>query len=109
MRTVTIGTTVTLLANANPARRRWSLQFVPSSIIAGNTGKVYIGRGFTPTATDGDANQGDVLSAGSSIEEKKAFPDDVLPWKGMLWFVASAAGQILVFDEQSASDAGSAA
>ena len=101
MQTITIGTTPLILLNPNKNRVRWSFQFVPSSIISGNTGKIYLGRGFIPNATDGDPNQGESLIAGAAIEEKKQFKEDVLPYKGPIWIVASAASQIAVLEEQS--------
>lgn len=107
MRTVTIGTVPILLYDANKTRTRWTIQFIPSSIITGNTGKIYVGRGFVPTATDGDANSGEILNAGSSIEEKKQWDADVLPWKGQIWVVASIAGQICEADQQTSVDVNS--
>ncbi len=72
MRTITVGTNPIQLLHPNANRLRWTITYTPSSIAAGNTGKLFVGRGFIPNASVGDANQGDVLNAGSSIEEKKS-------------------------------------
>lgn len=77
---------------------------IATGIIAGNTGKIYIGRGFTPNAVDGDPNAGDILLQASAIEEKKNYENDVLPFKGMIFAVASAAGQVVTIDEQTDID-----
>lgn len=101
MRTITIDTTPTVLLSSNAKRVRWTITFTPSSIVAGNTGLIFIGRGFTPNAVAGDANQGDVLNAGSSIEEKKQFEGDTLPYKGMIFIVSNTASQQVTVDEQN--------
>ena len=104
MRTLTIGTTPVQLFHPNANRLRWTLSFTPSSIAAGNTGLIFVGRGFIPNATVGDANQGDVLNAGASIEEKKQFDGDTLPYKGAIWIVANSASQQVTADEQASGD-----
>ncbi|MBU6430903.1 MAG: hypothetical protein KGJ58_01675 [Patescibacteria group bacterium] len=100
MRTIFINTTPQILSNTTPKRVRWTAEFTPTSIVAGNTGHIFIGRGFIPNAVVGDPNQGDVLNAGSSIEEKKNYKEDSLPYKGVIWVVADAANQQITFDEQ---------
>ncbi len=109
MQTVFIGTTPVILANAQKERVRWTIEFTPVGIVAGNTGHVFVGRGFPPNAVVGDPNQGDVLNPGASIEEKKQYADDSLPYKGVLWAVADAADQQCSFDETLASETDSGA
>lgn len=104
MRTLTVGTSPIQLLHPNAKRVRWTLTFTPASIAAGNTGKIFVGRGFVPNATVGDANQGDVLNSGSSIEEKKAFDTDSLPYKGAITVVSDTAAQQITVDEQSEGD-----
>ena len=101
MQTVFIGTTPFLLSSANKNRRRFTLEFTPSSEIAGNTGSIYFGRGFVPNAVKGDPNQGDLMNAGSVIDESKAYEGDTLPYKGMLWAVADTADQQCTYDEEA--------
>ncbi len=100
MRTITVGTSAIQLLHPNANRTRWTLTFTPSSIAAGNTGKIFVGRGFVPIATVGDANQGDVLNAGSSIEEKKSYKEDDQPYKGAVWIISDTASQQITVDEQ---------
>lgn len=101
MLTKTIGTNPIQLLPPNANRARWTLEFTPSSIASGNTGHVFVGRGFIPNAVVGDPNQGDVLNAGSSIEEKLQYPNDPALWKGSVWIVADAASQQITYDEQA--------
>ncbi len=101
MRTIIVGTTPQLLLAGNAQRARWTIQYTPSSIAAGNNAIVFVGRGFTPVATVGDANQGDVLNPGAAIEEKKQYDGDTLPYKGPIYIVASGAGQQITVDEQN--------
>lgn len=101
MQTIVVGTAPIQLLHPNINRIRWTVQYTPSSIASGNTGRIFIGRGFIPNATVGDSNQGDVLNAGAGIEEKKAYQTDTLPWKGNIWIVSDTASQQVTFDEQS--------
>ncbi len=91
------------LSSPNKNRVRFVIEFTPSSIVAGNTGRIYIGRGFIPSATIGDPNQGDVLNSGSFIEESAAYVGDTMPFKGALWAIADAANQQITYDEEDAS------
>ncbi|MGH7174805.1 MAG: hypothetical protein ACREGR_00400, partial [Minisyncoccia bacterium] len=109
MRTVFIGTNPVLLSSPNARRRYWTLEFTPSSIVAGNTGHVFVGRGFVPTATIGDPNQGDVLNPGAAIDETPTYAGDPSVYKGEIWAVADAANQQCTYDEQTESDNGGAA
>lgn len=102
MQIITVGTAPLNILQANPKRVRWTIQFEPSSIIAGNTGLIYVGRGFIPNAVKGDPNQGEILNPGSAIEEKKQYEGDALPFKGGIWIVSDTAAQSLVMDEQLA-------
>lgn len=104
MQTLAIGTTPVVLLNPNTKRVRWFIQFIPSSIVAGNTGHLFIGRGFIPNATISDPNQGEVLNAGSAIEEKAQYVNDPSVWLGIIWIVADAPGQQIIVDEQSTAD-----
>lgn len=104
MRTITVGTSPIQLLHPNADRVRWTITYTPSSIANDNTGLIFIGRGFIPNATVGDPNQGDVLNSGSSIEEKKQFAEDSLPYKGAIWIVSNSASQQVTVDEQSVGD-----
>lgn len=99
-RRIVIGTDALIIANPNPQRRRMDITFLPSAIESGNTGRIHIGKGFPPSATLGDANQGDIINAGSAITDAEAYKDDPTVFKGAWWARASASGQIIVVDEQ---------
>lgn len=103
MRQYTIGTSPVLISGPNPKRLRFTFEFTPSSVIAGNTGLIFFGRGFIPNAVLNDPNQGDVLNAGASIEEVKSFDGDTRPYKGALWAVSDTADQIITYDEEVAA------
>ena len=106
MRTVFIGTTPQQLSAPNATRKFWTLEFTPSSIVAGNTGHVFVGRGFIPSATIGSPDQGDVLNAGAAIVEDMNFNGDPGVYKGAIWAVADTVGQQCTYDEQRADDSG---
>jgi len=100
MKTQIVGKTPVAILNPNKKRVRWYIQFIPSSIQAGNTGLIFIGRGFVPVATVGHANQGEVLNAGASIEEVKQFEGDTRPYKGTIWAVSDTDDQQCVVEEE---------
>ena len=109
MRTITVGTTPVELANAEISRIRWELGYVPGSVIAGNTGNIFVGRGFIPTATLGAPNMGDVMDPGSTIVEEKKYDGDALPYKGPIWAVSDTPGQVITFESLLASEINSGA
>ncbi|MDE1925360.1 MAG: hypothetical protein KGH79_04260 [Patescibacteria group bacterium] len=101
MRTLFIGTTPVLVSSPNPNRQYWRLEFTPSSVVAGNTGHVFVGRGFVPNGVVGDPNQGDVLNPGAFIDEETNYPGDTSVFKGAIWAVADAASQQTTYDEKN--------
>lgn len=94
-----IGTTPIVITNPNEKRASFKVTFLPSSIESGNTGRVHIGKGFPPSTTLGDANQGDPLNAGSELADTAAYKDDPTVFKGAWWATASASNQIIIVDE----------
>lgn len=109
MQTIFIGTAPVRLSNEDPARQYWRLEFTPSSIVAGNTGHAFVGRGFVPNGVIGDPNQGDVMNAGASIAEETLFPGDSSVFKGAIYIVCDTAGQQLTYDEKNLQSAPAAA
>ncbi len=95
----TQGTTPYLAFNERGSRAKFSILFIPSSIVAGNTGRIHVGKGFVPTSTLAAPNQGDVLNAGASIEEKEDFPSDDSLFRGQVWVIASAADQEIILEQ----------
>lgn len=96
---IIIGTTPVIISNVNPKRRSIDITFIASAIEAGNVGRLHVGKGFPPSATLGDANQGDPLTAGGNIVDQEAYPDDPGVFKGQWWATASIANQIITVDE----------
>jgi len=109
MRTLFIGTAAVRLSDENPARQYWRLEFTPSSVVAGNTGHVFVGRGFVPNGIIGDPNQGDVMNSGATIDEETLFPGDSSVFKGAVYAVADTAGQQCTYDEKNLPTAPAAA
>lgn len=93
-------TNPTLLLNANPKRTRLSIQMQPSSIDAGNTGRIHLGYGFQPVATVNHASQGEILIQSSSIEEPQRDVPLSEKYKGAIWATSSAANQSLTVEEE---------
>ena len=104
MRSQIIGTTAVLISSPNAGRERWSLQMLPTSIAAGNTGKIFVGRGFIPVPTVGDPNQGEILVSGSAVGDTPAYEGDEGIWKGYIWAISDTASQSCTYDEQTTGD-----
>lgn len=98
-----VGTDPVLLAQDNPNRTSVSVSMIPSSIAAANTGVVYIGKGFPPSAVIGAPSSGDPISQGSQFAETEQFVNDPSVFRGQIWAVADTAGQLIVVDETSRS------
>ncbi len=101
---IVVGTAPILLSNGNKRRASLAITMQPTSIETGNTGRIHIGKGFPPSATLGDGNQGDPLIQGGQITESAQFSGDPSLFQGQWWAVASVADQVLVIDETFAPD-----
>lgn len=91
----TIGTTPLQVAFRNNKRRVLSVQFIPSSIVAGNTGLIFGKFGAAPVAS-ADSNSWDFMlnagaADGTNIDE--SLPE--APNKQDLWLISDTAGQIV--------------
>lgn len=93
-KSITVGTTPVLAFAFNSERISWNILFLNASLIVGNTGKIYIGIGKPPTATDGDPNQGVSLLNGTSFGESKRFDKDKVSTLE-IWLIASTSGQVV--------------
>lgn len=98
-RTITVGTTPVLIANYRPTRSSVSVSMIPTAIQAGNTGVVYIGKGYAPTAVSGSPQCGDPINQGTQFTETAQFVGDSSLFYGQLWATADTAGQVIVVDE----------
>lgn len=96
---VVVGTTPIQLAWSNPRRKKWEAEFLPASIIAGNTGKVYIKRGSAPVASDTSNTWDHVLNSGAAVGDNIDDSSPESPWKGAIYAVSDTADQVLTFLE----------
>jgi hypothetical protein len=103
-RRITVGTTPVLLADYSPKRSSISIILLPTNIEAGNTGNLFIGKGFVPTPTIGAPTQGDILQQAGELADSSKYQGDSSVFKGQYWGVASAANQIAFVDETSDVD-----
>lgn len=72
---------------------------LPTNVEAGNTGNLFVGKGFTPVATVGSPSQGDILQQAGEIADSANYSGDTSVFKGQYWAVASNAGQVVFVDE----------
>lgn len=98
-RRIVVGTDPVLLADSNRNRSYISIIFLPTNIEAGNTGNLFVGKGFVPAATIGAPNQGDILQQAGELADTAKYKGDTSVFKGQYWAVASAAGQVVFVDE----------
>lgn len=90
----TVGTKPVLILNGNPRRFSYTIIMLASNIASGNTGLVFIGQGFDPTATVGGQNSGHAMAGGDVFGETKSALQDAI-FNGSIYAVASVADQII--------------
>lgn len=93
MAIILVGVNPVQVAKRNPRRASISVQMMPTSIQAGNTGKVYGKFGSAPTASDTSGTWDFTLVAGAADGSNVAEGADRANDERELWLVASAAGQ----------------
>lgn len=96
--TVTVGTSAVLALMGNAGRIAWRVTMPSSGIIAGNTGRVHVGRGLPPSTDLTSPITGDMVVQGGEVRETKQFKEDRV-FNGDLWLIASAAGQVVIVEE----------
>lgn len=94
-----VGTAPVLVADYNKYRSSISIIFLPTNIEAGNTGNLFVGKGFVPTATVGAPTQGDILQQAGEVSDVGTYKGDTSVFKGQYWVVASIANQVIFVDE----------
>lgn len=100
----TIGTNPVQVAWYNPKRRVLSVQFLPASIAAANTGLVFGKWGSAPKA-DAASNTWDfVLNPGSADGTNIDESAPIAQRKGDLWLVSDTAGQQVNVDEHNVEE-----
>jgi len=103
-----IGTEPINAAPNNPNRFSISAQFVPSSIIAGNTGLVYGKWGSAPAAVITSNTWDFVLNAGATDGSNLFEAAGVNCRKEALWLVSDTAGQVVNIVERNVQEAAKA-
>lgn len=90
-----INTTPVQVAYRNPRRFQLSVQLIPSSIVAGNTGLVYGKWGSAPVADINSSTWDFVLNAGAVDGANLYETRDVAKQQQDLWLIASIPGQLV--------------
>ncbi len=93
MRIVTVGTTPAQLLGDNPFRTSWTVIMPSTGKEAGNTGRVHVGLGFSPSSVVGAPDQGIILTQNEQTGEERIQNEDRSIHRGAIWALASAAGQ----------------
>ena len=104
-RRISVGTSPEIIAQDNPSRASMSVSMPPTSIISGNTGVIFVGKGFVPQAVTGAPNSCDPISQGSQISDVPQFEGDPSLFKGQWWAVSDTADQVIIVDETHISQA----
>ena len=100
----TIGTTPLQVLKANPKRKAFEVQFIPSSIEAGNTGLLFVKRGPGAGTTTGAGNYDETLNSGSSTSENTELGSSRLRTASELWLASDTAGQLVSVAETLEED-----
>ena len=98
-RRVVVGTTPVILANYRDSRIGINISMPPTSVVAANTGVVYVRKGFPPSSDNTGPNSGDPLTQGSQFTDTSQFDDDPALFKGQYWAIADTAAQVVIVDE----------
>lgn len=96
---LTIGTTPVQLIKPNKKRTAWEIQFVPSSIIATNTGLVFVQVGDPPGNATESNQYDEVLNAGASVKRSLRDGDSAYLVQSAVWLRSDTANQIVIIKE----------
>jgi len=96
-----IGIEPVQLSWGNPKRKSWEIQFIPSSIIATNTGNIFVKRGSAPKADLASNTYDAVLNAGASTGDNVDKTAKEADFKGSLWAISDTADQVVTFEEST--------
>jgi hypothetical protein len=94
-----VGTTPVKILERRSTRNGWRVTMFSSGIVAGNTGRVHLGRGYVPNSVVGDPNSGDILVQGSEMSEAKAYKEEEV-YTGEIWALGSIAAQQISVEEE---------
>ena len=96
-----VGTTTKQIVMPRINRTGLQIIMLSSDRIPGNTGTVFIGVGFPPTAVNGDPNQGKTLKAGGSITYQEQYPGDPSIPHSEVYAIADTANQVIEIIEDA--------
>ena len=102
MARISVGTVPTQVLAPNMKRTKWEIEFLPSSIIAGNTGLVYMGIGSPPGNTLTKISYDAVMNAGASNQRNSKDGHSDLEVKSAIWLQSDTADQICLVREDLA-------
>lgn len=101
---IIVGTDPIQVLAPNTRRTKWEVEFVPSSVIAGNTGLVYLSIGNPPgnviTRTSFDA----VMNPGASNQRNTKDGHSKLEVQSAIWIQSDTAGQVVLVREDLSED-----
>lgn len=102
MARIAVGTTPMQVLAPNPRRTKWEVEFLPSSIVAGNTGLVYMGIGSPPGNALTKISYDAVMNPGASNERNTKDGHSDMEVKNAIWLQADTADQICLVREDLA-------
>ncbi len=97
---IDIGTEAKQVLKANLKRRSWFVQFYANSQDAGNSGRIFVARGFRPVPTENHPSQGQPVTPGGYTGDNIELILPECPYKGDVWVAAENANQTIeVFED----------
>ena len=95
-----VGTSQTLIARANPARKRITITFQSSQVDSSNTGQVFVGFGHQPQSVVSDPAAGYPIKQ-SDVIERPRVGEELMPHEKLdIWAVSDTAAQSLIIEEE---------
>jgi len=101
---ILIGTVPQQVLAPNGRRTKWEIEFIPSSVIAGNTGLVYMAIGNPPGNALTKNSYDAVMNAGSSNQRNTKDGHSALEVQSAIWLQADTAGQVCLIREDLSED-----
>ena len=92
---IIIGIAAQEVLRPNTKRVGFEITFIPSSIIAANTGLVYHKTGGPPSSLTKSGNYDGVMNSGASVSRNIEVGDSEQVVKGSQWIVSDTADQIV--------------
>jgi hypothetical protein len=96
---LTVGTSAVLALIGNQARVGWRVTYPATGIVAANTGRLHVGRGFQPSTDLASPIIGDMLQNGGELAEARQFKEEKI-WQGDVWLIDTVAAQTIIVEEE---------